>query len=395
MNSTLKTMQTLALTVVFIVTTYGQRKEKDKNQGIQFPLTEKHWAAVTNNVEFITHKTVKAVKSSNDRPFTIMLKDYEFTVGTIEYDIELQGQGFPGINFRVSKDTLNSEIFYLRHFGTPNPMSRNTMQYAAFIDGVNLWDITDQYQAATTLRENSWNHIKMIISKKQLKVYVNDMEREALRVPALEGITASGGISLNGNVIYANMVISPKTIEGLPHEEGYDPSYSDPRYLRNWQVIEPVDFPFDKTIFKGIPRSPGIAIDPVYLDSTAIWRPLKAGYRAMVNLTKEFGGTKPGQRRLTWLKTSVHSKIEQKKLLKLGFNDEVWVFINGQPLYSDTNHYGSPGMKEPKGRAALENTSIPIPFKEGENEILIGLSNYFFGSGLIARFENNNGLLFR
>ena len=65
-----------------------------------------------------------------------MLKDVDFASGTIEFDLELKGQGFPSINFRASKDTLNSEIFYLRHFGKPNPMLRTTMQYAAVMDGV-------------------------------------------------------------------------------------------------------------------------------------------------------------------------------------------------------------------------------------------------------------------
>lgn len=394
MNSTLKTTLVLVFTVLLTMATYGQRKNKNEAKEIQFPFTANHWAPVTDNVEFTTYKSVNAVKSTNDRPFTVMLKDFEFTTGIIEYDVELQGQGFPGINFRVSKDTLNSEIFYLRYFGTLNPMSRNTMQYAALIDGINLWDLTDEYQAAATLREGAWNHIKLVVSKKQLKVYVNDMEKEALRVPAFEGITESGRISLYGNVIYANMVITPNATENLPEEEGYDPTYSDPRYLRNWKMTEPIDFPFGKDVLTGIQRNPGVAIDPAYLDSTAAWKPITAGHRAMVNLTKEIGGTKRGERRLTWLKTTVNSTNAQEKLMHLGFNDEVWVFINGQILYTDRNYYGSPGMKEPKGRAALGNTSIAIPFKEGENEILIGLTSYFFGSGLIARFENTNGLTF-
>lgn len=391
MNSTLKT-PLLLLAVLFTITSYGQQKKE--HDPMHFPFTEKHWAPVTKNVEFTQYKGTDAVRSNDGNAIAVMLKEVDFTNGTIEFDVELKGPGFPGINFRVSKDSLNSEIFYLRHFGKPDPMLRTTMQYAAVIDGVNLWDLTDDYQAATTLHESTWNHVKLLVSEKQLNVYVNDMDTPALRVPSLEGLTNSGGIGLSGNVIYANFKITPDTTEGLPTVAGYDPTSNDPRYLRTWQVTEPIDFPFGKDIMMGIPMNPGVAIDPAYLDSTATWKPVKAGRRALVNLTTEFGNTENGQRRLTWLKTTVSSEKMQEKLLRLGFSDEVWVFINGQPLYMDKNYFGSPGMKEPKGRATLDNTSFEIPLQEGDNEILIGLTNYFYGWGIIARFENTEGVKF-
>ncbi len=394
MEMILKRQFIMLFVVLFTLMAYGQRKNKNEGKEMLFPFTEKHWVPLTDNAAFTTHKSVEAVRSSDDNPFNIMLKDFEFANGTIEFDVELKGAGFPGISFRIDKDTINGEIFYLRHFGKPSPLRRTTVQYAAYINKVNLWDVTDEYQAAAVIHENKWNHVKMVISKKQMKVYVNDMKKEALQVPALEGITTSGGIILSGNVIYANMVIRPGMTEGLPSAEGYDPTYNDSRYIRKWQVTEPIDFPIGKDVLIGIQSNPGVAIDPAYLDSTANWKPIMAAHRALVNLTKEFGGEEVGPRRLTWLKTKVTSENAQEKLLKLGFSDEVWVFINGQPLHIDKNYYGSPGMKEPRGRATLENTSFEIPFQEGENEILIGVTNYFYGWGVIARFENTDGLIF-
>ena len=392
MKKTLKRHLILGLTIGCTLLSHAQHKINAQKKTIAFPMTEKHWATVSNNVEFTSYKSTKVARSKNESDIAIMLKDFVFTSGIIEFDVELKGQGFPGINFRVSEDSLNSEIFYLRHFGKPDPKRRTTMQYAAVIDGVNLWDLTDDYQAAAILYENQWNHVKMVISETQMKVYVNDMEKAALWVPALEGITKSGGIGLTGNVIYANMEITPNATENLPVTAGYDPTYNDPNYLRNWQITEPIDFPFGKDILKGIQRNPGVAIDPAYLDSTAVWKPIEAGRRALINLTKEFGGESVSPRRLIWLKTTVTSDNMQEKLLKLGFNDEVWVFINRQPLYKDENYFGSPGMKEPRGRATLDNTSFEIPFQEGENEILIGLTNYFYGWGLIARLADTDGL---
>ncbi|TMM53891.1 hypothetical protein FEE95_18515 [Maribacter algarum] len=385
----------LGFTLLVIVNiTYGQKRERNKNKVIEFPMNEKHWAPTTDNVEFLNHKSVASVRSNNGDGFGIRLKDFEFSNGTIEYDVELKGMGFPGIVFRLSKDTLNGEIFYIRHFGKPDKLKRTTLQYASVLDKVNMWDMTDDYQAAAEIYEGKWNHIKMVINGRQMKVYVNDMEHEALEVPALEGITTSGSIELTGNVIYSNFVIQPDTTEGLAATPGYDHTANDSRYLRNWLVTDPIDFPFGKDVMRGISRNPGVAIDTTLLDSTALWKPLKAERRGLINLTRQFGETEQGERRLTWIKTTIDSEKPQEKRVDMGFSDEVWVFINGQPLYVDKNYYGSPGMKEPRGRCTIENSSFQLPLQKGENEILIGVTNYFFGWGIIARVADTDGLKF-
>lgn len=369
-------------------------QNKRNSKKIEFPMNEKNWIAVTDNVEFLTYKSVQAVKSDNNDEMVILLRDFEFTDGTIEFDVEFKERSFPAIDFHADNNMLNSEKFYIRYFGTPQGLKRNTLQYTAVVDSVNLWDLTDDYQAAATIHEGKWNHVKLVVSGRQMKVYVNDMERAALHVPALEGITKSGSIVLTGNVVYANFVVRPNTTEDLSSKKGYDPTYNDPRYLRNWSVSEPADFPFGKDIMMEIPSFPRFAIDTLLLHSSTIWKPIKAERRALINLTKMFGATEQGQRRLTWLKTTISSETAQEKRVDLGFSDEVWVFINGEILLIDKNYYGSPGMKEPKGRCTIENTSFKLPLQKGANEVLIGITNYFYGWGIIARLENTEGLNF-
>ncbi|MEM8928303.1 MAG: hypothetical protein AAGC45_08865 [Bacteroidota bacterium] len=390
MNNVLKKLQLTAFGLLLTFSLHAQRATKP----LSFPLTSEYWTPKTDNVEFITYKSTKAVKSSNDQPFQILLKDFDFSIGIIEFDVEIKGRGFPGINFHLDEESGHSETYYLRYFGSLDSISRNRMQYAAVMDGINLWDLTDDYQAAALVKENEWNHIKMVISKNQMKVYVNDMKRAALHVPVLEGLTKSGKIALNGNVIYANMKITPDAIGELPNVVGYDPTYNDPNYLRTWQVSEPIDFPIGKDVMKQVATNPGVAIDTNYFDDSQLWTPIEAQHRAMVNLTQAFGATENESRRLVWLKTKITSEYDQQKLIKMGFSDEVWVFINGQPLHQNRNYYGSPGMKEPKGRCSIENTSIVLPLQKGENEILVGVTNYFFGWGLIARFDDTSGLHF-
>ena len=49
-------------------------------------------------------------------------------------------------------------------------------------------------------------------------------------------------------------------------------------------------------------------------------------------------------------------------------------------------------MKEPEGRCSLDNASFRIPLQAGENELLIGLGNHFFGWGVIARLDSVDGI---
>ena len=303
--------------------TSGQGKGEKKNKVLDFPMNEKYWDAISDNVEFFNYKSLPAVRSNNENGFGIMLKDFEFTNGTIEFDVELKGSGFPGIDFRIDKDTLNSEKFYIRYFGTPDDLKRTTLQYAAVLDRVNMWDVTDEYQAAATIYEGRWNQVKLVINGSQMKVYVNNTERVALHVSALEGITKSGRISLNGNVIYSNFRVRPNVTEDLASNEGYDSTYSDSRYLRNWLVTDPKDFPLGRDAMLGAPGGFGTIIDTTLLDSTAAWGPLKAGRRALVNLTKIFGATEQGQRKITWLKTTISSEFDQFKRMDMGFSDQI------------------------------------------------------------------------
>lgn len=393
MYKTAKTGLTVLLGIFLSTSAISQRK-KTEVKPMELPMTSTHWTKLSENAEFISYKGTQAVQSSDDKAYAIWTKEFEFTDGTIEYDVELKGQGFPSIYYRISADTVNYETFYIRYFGTPDPKLRTATQYTAVVDGVNLWDMTDDYQAAVNLTETGWNHVKLVIHGKQMRVYVNDMDKPALWVPAMEGITDKGRIGFVGNVIFANVTVTPNATEDLPAMAGYDPTYNDSRYLRKWQVTQPVDYSFGKDLLEGIPVSPGVQIDSTYLPKNATWKTITTDRRALVNLTKEFGGTKTRERRLTWLKTTIKAEKEIEKLLRLGFSDEVWVFINGKPLYQDRNFYGSPGMKFPKGRTNIENSAFTLPLQEGDNELLIGLSNYFYGWGIIARMEDTDGVWF-
>ncbi len=381
---------------LFATHSFAQKTKNLKTaKEIKIPMEAAFWEYDSTNVEFIKYRNVSAARNKSEKFYQIFLKDQVFTNGTIEFDAELIGTGFPGINFRMSEDKKNGENFYIRSFGPVAPENRTTLQYAAIIDGMSIFDLTDEYQTGATIYQDGWNHIKLVISGKQMKAYVNDMIHPALIVPELEGEQSSGNISLGGNVIFANFSIKPNAIEDVSPDTGYIPALHDTRYIRNWEVSEPVVFPFGKEVIMPLPSMYGTLDHSELPDSTTQWTPINAEKRGIVNLSRKYGLVENDVRRLAWLKTTISSKKDQDRILNLGFSDEVWVFINGEILYTDKNLFGTPSQKEPEGRCSIENTAFKLPLKEGDNEILIGLANYFYGWGIIARLDKTDEITFK
>ena len=212
-------------------------------------------------------------------------------------------------------------------------------------------------------------------------------------VPELESGMSNGTIYFaGGNVTYGNFVIKPNAIEDLNPDAGFSLTYNDSRYIRNWMVGPTIDFPFGKEVKMPLPSMHGSIVASDLPDSTTLWSPIKAESRGIVNLSRKFGHADNDMRRLAWLKTTIESARAQERILNLGFSDEVWVFVNGQIIYTDKNYFGTPSQKFPKSRCTLENSHFTLPLKEGKNEMLIGLANYFFGWGVLARLDDMDGI---
>ena len=250
------------------------------------------------------------------------------------------------------------------------------------VQGVNYWDLSFPYQTGASFKGGGeWNHVRLVVRDRQLLAYVNDMERPALYVPIMDGLPGAGRIAVDGKVWVADLTVTPDATPGLQAGAGYDPEYNDVRYLRDWEMTAPVDFA------QG--REPTGGDLP---DSTATWQPIAAEHHGMVNLSRPHGATPQGERRIVWLRTTLTAREATERILNLGVSDEAYLYLNGAPLTVVKNPYGAPGMLAPGGRATPENATVKLPLREGDNELLIGLTNYFFGWGLVARLDDGGGL---
>jgi hypothetical protein len=356
-----------------------------QNVEIKIPMTAEHWNFQENNVEFVNFKGVQSMKFLSDNP--VVLKDIIFENGTIEYDVQGGKDAFSSIYFH-QKDKNESECFYFRNLGSDNPAAIDAFQYTPVIRGINLWDLMPHFQGAANLKLNDWNHVKLVISGRQMLIYINDLTKPIMEIPRLEGSFSTGELAFDGGNSYlANLTIKPNQTEGLSPKEGADPTYSDFRYLRNWQVNKPMVLPEGQELYsKGLSK----------LDST--WSNIESERRGLINLTRRFGEITDRlpyqlERKVVLLKVKLNSKTAQKKLLRLGFSDEVWVFLNKKTVFVDKNIYSQNMRKVPDGRISIENSAFEIALNQGENELLIGVATNFYGWGIVARLEDMEGVL--
>src|SRR6185312_3684691 len=310
-----------------------------------------------------------------------VLKNVTFSDGTIEFDINTMGRGMPGIAFR-QQDEKNFELLYLR----PDPSCpafRACIQYAPQTHGVTLWDFFPQYQNRAPLRENGWNHIKMVVSGRRMNVFVNDVISPTLEVGRLEGDAMKGGLQLQGPGTFANLVITPGRVDGLSPEPVGDPLDGDRGLVRNWRVSKYSVLPLgEDATYEGMPGG------------SQEWQMISTERNGLVNISRVYGRPLPEPNRaVAWLKTTITSDRKQTKKADVGWTRELWVFVNGKLVYADKNLFEQEGARKfPDARCSLENGSFALPLEAGDNEVSVAIANNFFGWGMMLRLANPEGV---
>lgn len=331
----------------------------------------------------------------------LVLKNYVFKDGVIEYDLKPLLPGFAYSVYFRRKDDKEQEIVYFRSKafeialsanGKSNPKYANDgIQYAPYLDGVNMWDMYDEYQASAELKPHVWNRVKLVVSGRRLQVFLNHSQKPVLDIPELEGRTEEGALAFEGHSLISNLAVFPGQTEGLPPQALPDITDHEPKYIRNWKATVPESLPPGTE-----PVSSRLPASPQFTET------LSAERRGMINLTRKFGanfginaeGKAVADRKIVWLKTTLVAPEDFKTVLQLGFSDEIWVFLNGRLVLADKNHFWEDisMRKYPNGRISVWNSRAPLQLKAGTNELLIGVANDFYGWGLIAKFENMEGI---
>ena len=281
-----------------------------------------------------------------------------FRNGTIDFDIKPLVYNDTGVVFRRQGND-NGEIFYLR--GDPDcPASDDCYQYTPIVHGMLQWNIYPNYQGPAQIAPAGWNHVRVVVAGEKMVVYLNHATEPTLVVPRLQGLTTEGGIALKGPAVYANLVIDP----AAPMLDNIQAVRPDPRAIIAWQSARPVAWPAGKPV----PTS--------YLPQPGAWRPIAAEPWGLVDLARSFAETHGDASEIGWLRTTIDVAAPARKVLRLGWANQVSVFLNGKSIFTGDNPYYPVARRiSADGRLAPDNASIPLDLIAGHNELVLAVGN--------------------
>ncbi len=314
-------------------------------------------------------------------------KTARFSTGVIDFDMKPLGYDDAGVVFH-REGSAEGEFVYLR--ANPDcPAANDCIQYAPITHTMMGWNIYPNYQGPAPISATGWNHLHIEVIGDGMRVYVNHAAEPSLVVPRLWGLRRDGGLAFKGPAIFANLFVNSY---GSPGLSVVPAAAVEAGTVMMWRASPPTAYDRSGTV---------LAKDAPASDT---WRLIEVEPTGLVDLGRAFGLARAPSPSLAWLKTEVGATAPVRRALQIGFAEEIWVFLNGQLVYSGRNTYFPPETRlSPDGRLEPDNASIPLALREGQNEIILAVANDWrsrkgpfepshYGWAAEARFNQIEGL---
>ncbi len=296
-------------------------------------------------------------------------RDARFSSGTIEFDMKPLAYSDTGIIFR-RHGTDAGEFVYAR--ANPDcPAADDCMQYAPIVHGGMEWNIYPDFQGPAPVAQNGWNHFRLVVAGEKMVVYVNRLAEPSLVVPKLQGTSIDGGIAFKGPAIFANLTVREGSPDALADVHVPQP---EPGTVTAWLTAAPMAFPADG------------AVSASDIPPAAAWRKIAAENSGLVNLGRAFGSPPAPSPAIAWLKTDVDAARAVRRNLRIGWTQQVSVFLNGEKIFSGENAYYPEARRlSPDGRLEADNATLPLLLHAGRNEIVLAVGDRWTTSGGIQK----------
>ena len=316
-----------------------------------------------------------------DTDVTRTLADVAFTDGAIEIDLAVSRErAFPGVAWRLVDDE-NMESFYVRPHQVGNP---DSIQYSPVFNGIGGWQLYhgDGFNAPIDFPIDAWFTIRVVFVGTRAEVYVNDQEALALVVAEQKRAVVPGriGIQVGGPGLHVAAFRYEAGPVALRAPAPPPPAPRLPGVVPAWWVSDPFGeeaFPGDPTL--GHARLAG-----------RTWTRLETEPSGLADLARVNRLTE--ERNTVFARTTIRATHAQTKALELGFSDRVVVYLNGQALFRGDDTYQSRDYRF-LGSIGYYDTLF-LPLREGDNELVVAVSEMFGGWGIQARFPEPEGVTF-
>jgi hypothetical protein len=224
---------------------------------------------------------------------------------------------------------------------------------------------------------NEWQHVKLVVQEKQMEVYVGDMGKPALFVPALKRPVQAGGLGIAGAGRYANFSYTPLDRPSLVSVAKPLPP-APAGTIAAWQVSDA--FP-EKTL------EDVIALAPAHKKDRR-WQTLPAEPTGLVNLA--VGPRWSEKDNTTFARVVIVSEVAQTKVLRLGFSDRARVYLNDKALYAGHDEFRSRDYRF-LGTVGYWD-EVYLPLRKGRNELWVAVAEDFGGWGIQGALTDPAGV---
>jgi hypothetical protein len=314
----------------------------------------------------------------------IVLSDLKFENGIIEFDVATTGhRSFIGVAFRIHDDD-SYEDFYIR----PHNSGRfDATQYTPVFNRISAWQLYPEYNAAIEVPSEQWMHVRLEISGPRMRVFLNGGDEPDLVVDDLKCGQRQGAVALKSNFpaagqpadLYPTAFANFKLTPAEPGSTYPKRAATDPRLIGRWAISAAMP-------------SFGGSVSQIPREALASgWSLVDTEASGLVNLARHRGVPAGSRQATVFARVIVKSEREQVKKLNYGFSDRGSIFLNDQILFSGDNTYMSRSQRY-LGVVTIDNDAIYLPLRQGENELVFAVSEAFGGWGLIARFEDLDGI---
>ena len=342
------------------------------------------WTLSGEGTRIAPHRGTPAVWIDNGRAIrrSVVLGD-----GTIEFDVEMHShRSFVYLQFRMESDT-EFEEFYFRPHKTGLP---DAIQYNPVWRGDSFWQLWHGPDASASpkFKFGQWSHVKLVLQGTRGALFLDGaptpvMVMNLARLPrpgyiALRSFNPDPSLPM-GEVAakFANVVVRPNVVE---HDFGPAPAavVHEPGSILRWQV---------SPVFRG-GREPITQLPADLLASKARWPSYPVESSGVVAIGKHMDRPRPDGAAIARL--VIRSTGQRLQRLYLGYSDYVTVFVNGTPIFAGDAHYSFDQPRQ-EGLIGRSQSTLWLPLRDGENEILLAVVDGFGGWALTGRLDPVDG----
>lgn len=320
--------------------------------------------------QFVEHLGRKAVDLSSG---LLNVKGAKMRDGTIDVDVATKSNAlFAGIAFRIESDA-NLEIVYLR------PALSDTleaMQYTPRLNGDAIWQLlnTSHEKATAHFPKDQWFHIRLAVRGRTCTVFMNNNSDPTMTVTNLRRGDSDGAIGLwglGGGAYFSNLSYAPSAGRApLPDL----PPYKEAGVISEWELspafdaadVDAATYPASIAQWDKVrAEDPGFVLVNRYRTSPAMF-PMPTREEMQKGRVK---GAK-----LVFARAHISSSAAADKTLKIGYSDDIVVYLNGVPIFTGKNALGY-RSDDALGVFGLSD-NVPIHLNAGDNQILVAVTEY-------------------